>query len=142
MKTISYLPQLLTVFAISTAAASQVPWGFPLNTHFTAISLNGHDYSAKSPTVTFKIDPRTNALSGSGFAGCNTWIGRIDVEGPRFGVAELGTTKMLCADRMTAETDFLAALKHVTSWRMDGQTLVLEGERTTLLLSQDTAGRR
>jgi len=135
MKSASYLPQLLTVFVVSAATAAQSPFGFPLNQRFVAISLNGQNYAAKSPTFSVKLDENRNVLLGAGFAGCNTWSGRITLADRQFGVGDLGTTKMFCVDQMAAETSFLTALKSVTRWRMDGTKLVLEGERTTLLLS-------
>ena len=141
MRSISYLPQLLTVFVVSAAAAAQTPFGFPLNQRFVAISLNGQHYEAKSPTLTVRFDTNRDVLMGAGFAGCNTWNGRITLGDRHFGVGNLGTTKMFCADRMTAEAGFLTALKSVTRWRMDGQRLVLDGQRTTLLLAPAVPNR-
>ena len=34
MRSVTYLPQLLTVFIVSAAAAAQSPWGFPLDRQF------------------------------------------------------------------------------------------------------------
>jgi heat shock protein HslJ len=135
MRSISYLPQLLTVVAISAAAAAQSPFGFPVNQRFVASSLNGQDYAAKSSTLTVSLDANRNLLTGAGSAGCNNWIGHITLDDKEFSVGDLGTTKMFCADRMAAEASFLTALKSVKRWHMDGPRLVLEGERTTLLLS-------
>jgi heat shock protein HslJ len=135
MRSITYLPQLLTVFVVSAAAAAQSPWGFPVGQRFTAVSLNGQSYGAKAPTITVNRDVDRDVLRGDGFAGCNRWFARVTLGQHQFGVGELGTTKMFCADRMAAESHFLNALKTVKRWRMDGPRLVLEGERTTLLLS-------
>jgi heat shock protein HslJ len=135
MRSASYLPQLLTVFVVSAAAAAQSPFGFPLNQRFVAISLNGQDYAAKSPTLSVNLDANRNVLTGAGFSGCNTWRGEITLGDRQFGVGDLGTTKMYCADHMVAEVSFLTALKSVTRWHMDGPKLVLEGERTSLLLA-------
>lgn len=135
MKSISYWPQLLTVFVVSAAAASQSPWGFPLDRHFVATSLNGQSYVAKSPTLTITRDAKQDSLLGAGFAGCNQWRGQITLYQNQIGVGDVGTTRMYCADRMADESSFLASLKTVKRWRMDGPTLVLEGEQTTLLLS-------
>ena len=144
MRSISYMPQLLTVFVVSAAAAAQTPFGFPLDQRFVAISLNGRNYEAKSPTLTVRLDPNRNVLMGAGFAGCNTWNGRITLGDRQFAVDDLGTTKMFCADRMAAEAGFLDALKSVTRWRMDGQKLVLDGAHATLLLvpSEPAAGKK
>ncbi len=139
MRTISYLPQMLTVLVVSVAAAAQSQFGFPVNQRFVASSLNGHDYAAKSPTLAVSLDVNRDVLTGVGFAGCNSWISHITLGDKQFGVGNLGTTKMFCVDQMTAEASFLTALKAVTRWRMDGPRLVLEGERTTLLLSPATS---
>ena len=137
MKSVTYLPQLLTVAVLSTAAVAKTPSLIPLDLPFADISLNGQNYVAKSPTLTVKHDPKSNALTGAGFAGCNQWIGRVTLEGEQFGVVNLGATKMFCADQTTTEANFLTALKSVTRWSMDGPTLVLEGDQTKLLLAPD-----
>ena len=141
MKSVSYLPQLLTVAVLSTAAAANTPNLFPLDLQFIAVSLNGQNYAAKSPTLTVKYDPKTNILTGAGFAGCNLWNGQVTLEGAQFGVGNLGATKMFCADQMTAEAGFLTALKSVTRWSMDGPSLVLEGDQTKLLLAPAPANK-
>jgi heat shock protein HslJ len=135
MRSVTYLPQLLTVAVLSTAAVAKTPSLFPLDLQFIAVSLNGQSYAAKSPTLTIKHDPKTNALTGAGFAGCNQWIGRVTLQGEQFSVANLGATKMFCTGQATAEANFLTALKSVTRWSMDGPTLVLEGDQTKLLLA-------
>lgn len=141
MKSISYLPQLLTVFLVSAAAASQSPWGFPLERNFVATSINGQTFGGKSPTLTITRDQKQETLRGAGFAGCNSWMGQITLDRDQIGVGQVGTTRMFCADRMADESVFLNALKSVKRWRMEGPTLVLEGERTTLLLSPVDANK-
>ena len=100
-----------------------------------AVSLNGQGYAEKAPTITIQQDDKRSVLAGSGFAGCNSWFGRVTLGQKQFGVDEVGTTRMFCREQMKAESGFLDALKSVKQWRMDGKTLVLEGERTTLLLA-------
>jgi heat shock protein HslJ len=136
MHSISYLPQLLTVLVVSVASAAHSSIGFPLSQRYTAVSLNGQPYAAKPPTLTVNRDANANALIAGGFAGCNAWNGRIMLaDRQQFGVGNLGTTKMFCADTMAAEASFLTALQSVKRWRMDGQHLVLEGEQITLLFA-------
>jgi heat shock protein HslJ len=132
MRSATYLPQLLTVAMLSTAAVAKTPFLFPLDRQFVAVSLNGQNYAAKSPTLTIRYDPKTNVLTGAGFAGCNQWNGRVMLEGAQFGVENLGATKMYCTNQMTAEAGFLTALKTVSRWSMDGPTLVLEGDQIKL----------
>ncbi|HXF86922.1 MAG TPA: META domain-containing protein [Xanthobacteraceae bacterium] len=133
MRPVSYLPQMLTVFVVSAAAAAQSPWGFPIGQRFVAASLNGQAYQDKAPTITVRHDAQ-RGLAGSGFAGCNTWFGKVTLGQTQFGVGELGTTRMFCADQMQTETAFLEALKSAKRWRMDGSALVLEGDQVTLRL--------
>ena len=141
MKSAIYLPQLLTVAVLSTVATARTPDLFPLDTQFIARSLNGQSYAAKSPTLTVKLDPKTDALTGEGFAGCNFWKARVMLDGERFSVSNLGATKMYCADQVTAEANFLTSLKSVTRWSIDGPTLSLEGDQTKLLLEPAPAKR-
>lgn len=135
MRSATYLPQLLTVVVLSTAAVAKTPALFPLDLQFTAKSLNGQGFADKSPTLTVNYDPKSNVLTGAGFAGCNQWIGRVTLQGEQFGFTNLGATKMFCTNQATAEANFLTALKSVTRWSMDGPTLVLEGEQTKLLFT-------
>lgn len=137
MRSATYLPQLLTVAVLSTAAVAKTPALFPLDLQFTAISLNGQSFADQSPTVTVKHDPKSNILMGAGFAGCNQWIGGVTLRGEQFSFTNLGATKMFCTNQATAEANFLTALKSVTRWSMDGPTLVLEGDQTKLLLAPD-----
>jgi len=130
-----YLPQLLTVFVVSAASAAQSPWGFPIDQHFVATSLNGKAYSEKAPTLAVTRSLNQSTLHGAGFAGCNRWMGEITINHNRIGVGNLGATKMYCSERMTNEATFLTALKSVKRWRMDGAQLVLEGDQTMLTLS-------
>ena len=141
MKSATYLPQLLTVAVLSTVATAKTPDLFPLDMQFIARSLNGQSYAAKSPTLTVKHDPRTDALTGEGLAGCNFWQARVSLDNGQFSVSNLGATKMYCADQVTAETNFLTSLKSVTRWSIDGPTLSLEGDQTKLLLEPAQAKR-
>ena len=132
MRSVGYLPQLFTVFVVSAAAAAQTPWNFPLDRQFVATSINGRTIDRKAPTLTVSRDPKSHVLSAVGFAGCNQWSGAVSLGQARFGVGDLGTRKMFCADQMSAESDFLSAMKAVKRWHMRGTTLVLEGETASL----------
>src|SRR5262245_20549002 len=134
MRSISYLPQLLTVFVVSAAAAAQSPWGFPLNQSYVASSINGEIIADRAPTLTVARDPNNEqVLRGSGFAGCNSWMGAVTLNQNRFGVGNVGTTKMYCADRMATESSFLQALQSTKRWHLEGASLVLEGDKTLVL---------
>ena len=143
MRSTSYLPQLLTVFVVTVASAAQSPWGFPLERHFVATSINGQTVGDKPPTLTITRDPKQQQLLvGAGFTGCNRWNGEIMLHQTRFGVGGLGTTKMFCANQMAAESNFLSALTAAKRWHMDGEMLVLEGDHTTLQLAPAGPGQR
>jgi len=132
MRTASYLPQLFTVFVVSAAAAAQAPWGFPIERQFVATTINGQAIGSKAPTLTITRDPKNHTLLAAGFAGCNRWSGAVSLGQLHFGVGNLGTTKMYCADKMAAESDFLSTLSAVKHWHMQGTTLVLEGQTASL----------
>ena len=99
--------------------------------------LNGQDVVARSLTLMVRRDGGGKGLRGTGFAGCNTWFARIEIEdGDRFAVSELGSTRKFChRDRLKTEGEFLAILRTLTRWRVDGRALVLSGDSSTLLLT-------
>src|SRR5262249_49414371 len=132
MRSVNYLPQLFTVFVVSAAAAAQTPWSFPLDRQFVATSINGQTTGSKAPTLTITPDPKNHAVFAAGLAGCNQWRGAVSLGQGRIGLGDLGTTRMYCADQMSAESDFLSAIKAVKHWHMRGTTLVLEGETASL----------
>ena len=142
MRSASYLPQLLTVFVVSAAAAAQAPWGFPVERQFVATLINGKTTGSKPPTITVTRDSKDHTLRAAGFAGCNQWSGPVSVGQASFGLGSLGTTRMFCADVMAVESDFLAAMQAVRRWHMRGTTLVLEGETASLEWSPVDFGAR
>jgi heat shock protein HslJ len=109
MRSATYLPQMLTVAVLSTAAVAKTPSLFPLDLQFVAISLNGQNYADKLPTLTIKHDPKSNALVGTGFAGCNQWTSRVTLEGEQFGFSNIGATKMFCTVLEGDQTQVLFA---------------------------------
>ncbi|MEA2902626.1 MAG: heat shock protein HslJ [Alphaproteobacteria bacterium] len=125
---------LLVLFA--SASSAEEARRIPIEQRFLVASLNGMDFGNRTLTLTVGRDPRGGGLRGRGFAGCNTWFGRVSIgEGDRFSVEQIGTTRKYCtAARMRLEQDFLAALRSVTRWRMEGSTLILAGEKSTLHL--------
>jgi heat shock protein HslJ len=76
------------------------------------------------PTIAFGAGGRV-----SGFAGCNTFSGTYDTDGPTLTVSRLATTKIGCPRPASAvEADYLAALDGVTTWAIDGDgRLTLDG---------------
>lgn len=74
-------------------------------------------------TVTLLVDD--GQLSGS--AGCNRYVGAVDLEEPSLTFdSEIAQTMMACPDDVTAVEDaYLAALATVTDWRATDDTLTL-----------------
>ena len=85
-------------------------------------TLNGDAVApATAPHITFAPQ---NTFSG--FAGCNSYSGRLDQHGAQLAVITLATTRMACPDReMVLERAYLDALTAVETYRLDGGDLVL-----------------
>ena len=122
------------------AAAARLAWAeeaarrFPVEQRFVVTYLNGQDFAAKSLTFTVRRD-QGKGMRGTGFSGCNTWFARVEIMDDRFAMGEIGSTEKFChRDRMKTEMEFMAILKSLTRWSMDGRTLVLGGDNATLLL--------
>ncbi|EHJ93015.1 META domain-containing protein [Vreelandella boliviensis] len=76
-----------------------------------------------------------DTLRLAGATGCNTLMGSYRVENKRITFGQVASTKMACPTaQMKTERDFLAALKQVTVWSVDGATLVLSGENNKTLV--------
>ena len=75
------------------------------------------------PTLAFD-----EALSVSGFAGCNQYTGAATIEGSSISLGPLATTQMACPGAAgIAETAFLSAMNEVEGFAIDSQgQLVLE----------------
>jgi len=116
---------------------------FPMKRWFVVETLNGTNVRDKA--LTFLADTvspdATFEPTASGFAGCNTWRASYEIKAPdEFKLGGIATTKMMCAEGnvMQVEGDYVAALAKVVRWRVDGETLILTGEQTTLRLSPQT----
>jgi heat shock protein HslJ len=81
------------------------------------------DFAHIVPTIAF-ADGRV-----SGFAGCNTFSGTFETDGPILTLSPLATTKIGCPrPASVVEADYLAALDGVTTWAIDGEgRLTLDG---------------
>ena len=110
---------------------------FPFEQRFVVTYLNGQDVAARSLTFAVRRDPGGRGGRGTGYSGCSTWTARVDVgDAGRVSVSEVGTTRKFChRDRIRTEREFLAILRSLDRWRMDGRNLVLRGDRATLVLS-------
>lgn len=85
---------------------------------------------ARAPTLGFQELDRVG-----GNTGCNQYGGPVSLEGTRIRFGPLVATKMACVDTLVQqiETAYLAALEATTTFRIDGEQLVLEGEGGTEL---------
>ena len=110
---------------------------FPFEQRFVVAYLNGQDFAARSLTFAVRREPGGSRGRGTGYAGCNTWFARVDVgDAGRMAMSEIGTTRKSChRDRIKTESEFLAILRSLDRWRMDGRNLVLRGDKATLVLS-------
>lgn len=90
--------------------------------------------SVGAPTVAMAEPPITLMFSNQGeihgSAGCNTYFATYQVEGARFALSGVQHTEMACMDQTAQqqETNFLDALRTVTTATRDGEMLVLPYE--------------
>lgn len=103
------------------AAASVFGRKWVLNT------LNGNRVTMPDGTTApwLMLGADGNAIEGHG--GCNSLMGTFTLEGERISFPGLGSTKKFCAETMPTENAFLAALKRVDQYVLEGGTLKLLG---------------
>lgn len=100
-----------------------------VGTEWTLVSLNGTHVTESAPTLTLDDEGR---LSGSG--GCNRYGGSYTLTDGMLTISPLFSTRMACAEPVMAqEMAFLNALEAVTSARVEGQQLILEGNSVRLV---------
>ena len=124
--------------SMAPATAQEGPRGFPLDKTYKAISISGFDVQKGALTLTVVRDG--DRLKASGSAGCNAWTATAIVRDDQMELAEIVTTRKLCAKPvMKTEEAFLNTLKTIHGWRVDGNRLILEGEAGRLLLTAAAA---
>ncbi len=100
-----------------------------VGTEWTLVSLNGADVTSSAPTLTLDDAGR---LGGSG--GCNRYGGSYTLTDGLLTISPLFSTRMACAEPIMAqEVAFLNALEAITSARVEGKQLILEGENVRLV---------
>jgi heat shock protein HslJ len=124
------LSLVLTTAACSSSGASPAASGS--NADLSSTSWKLVDIGGATPaagvTITLAFDAN-DAVSGS--SGCNNYAGQPTIDGSKISFGPLAGTRMACPEpAMSAEAAYLAALDGVTSWRMQGSRLVLEGATT------------
>ena len=71
-----------------------------------------------------------------GFAGCNNFSGKYELNGSSLKLGPLAATRKFCAENMDQETAFLHALDSVTTFKLSGKTLELyNGEKVVARLT-------
>lgn len=105
-----------------------------INTYWKLVTLDG------APVVTHEnfreahlvLHQEASRLAGA--TGCNTLMGSYRVENERIEFGQIASTKMACPpSQMKTEQDFLATLKQVTAWSVDGAMLVLSSDNSESL---------
>ena len=90
------------------------------------------------PTATPTL--RLDGERASGSAGCNRYSASYALDGSKLSFGPIAATKMFCAADgvMEQEDRFLRLLASVDTWRLEGERLVLEAERTPILVFAET----
>lgn len=101
----------------------------------TRLVVNGREQplSGAHP-ATLRFQPRNHNISGSG--GCNSYGGSYSILGGSLRFENTYSTLMACADTtiMEQESAYTQALVKVGSYRLEGDTLTLEGDSERLLM--------
>ncbi len=105
-----------------------------INTYWKLVTLDDTPVVALENFREAHLVLHQEASRLAGATGCNTLMGNYHVANERIAFGQIASTKMACpAPQMKTERDFLAALKQVTAWSVDGATLVLSGENNESL---------
>ena len=70
----------------------------------------------------------------NGNAGCNSYFADYTVEGDRLTIGEVGSTMMYCNDFMDQESDYLAAIRQVATFKIADNRLQLVDESGQTIL--------
>ena len=90
--------------------------------------------------ATLRFQPGDHTISGSG--GCNSFGGSYSIFGNSLRFGEMRSTLIACLDTaaMDQESAYLQALGAVESYRLDGDTLTLEGGSGRTAITFSPAG--
>ena len=81
--------------------------------------------------------------SVTGSAGCNSYVGQVQVDGNSLSIGPLATTRMMCGEPqgvMEQETAYLEALSTVTGYRIQGSALQLLAADGAAVATYSTEG--
>ena len=96
---------------------------FPLDSTWTAVSLNGKPFTGERPS--FKLDDQ---LRATGFSGCNTYAtAAYPLREQGLAVGPFALTKRSCDKTVMAiEQAFLVALRSSAKWDIQGRNLIIQ----------------
>ena len=129
---------ITTVIVVVVVAALAI--FIALRAYAGTASLTGHGWTlthlvhdgreqplSQSHAVTLRFQPRHHTISGSG--GCNSYGASYTILGSSLHFGEMWSTLIACLDTaaMDQESAYLQALGAVESYRLNGDTLTLEG---------------
>ncbi len=72
----------------------------------------------------------------TGNATCNSYSGPVSIDGAAITIGEVISTKMACDVGMEQESQYLATLAEVSTWRIEGTTLTLSADNGNGLVFQ------
>lgn len=99
------------------------------NTYWKLVKLDGAPIVNQDNFREAYMVLHFDAMRLAGATGCNNLLGSYRVEKERITFNRIATTKMVCPTiQMKNERNFLAALKQVRAWSVDGATLVLSDD--------------
>ncbi|MBT2773748.1 META domain-containing protein [Halomonas sp. ISL-60] len=97
-----------------------------VNTYWKLTRLNGAPVVTHENVREAHLVLHQDASRLAGATGCNTLMGSYLLENEHIEFSQIASTKMACpTTQMKTESDFLASLKQVTAWHVDGAMLVL-----------------
>lgn len=110
-------------------------------TRWKLIELNGEAIKVdttfkKEPVLVFEKD--TEKLSGNG--GCNSFMGSYKLKESNGIELTLGGATMMACPNLELETRFHDALKQTKSYRIEGNTLLLDNDAKTAVAKLEAAG--
>ncbi|EDM44271.1 hypothetical protein SCB49_04560 [unidentified eubacterium SCB49] len=89
---------------------------------YTVSTIRGENVSSEK--LTLVVSEEGQRISG--FSGCNSYFGAMNVESSDRLFSEMGATKKLCQSAMGTEKSFLNSLQTVSSITKEGSTLNLK----------------
>lgn len=76
----------------------------------------------------------------SGFSGCNTYQTTYEVDGDTMTIGEVAGALIACDEATTAvEADYLASLKSVQTWTIEGDQLLLQDGNGDFVLQHSSS---